>query len=456
MMVAERLSQLRQQRAKEQKQRVSLQDWIPIANPRYMPPKHLKPLTDLIQKAINGEPQRVVVHAPPRFGKTESVLASIVYGLECNPAMTFGFASYNARIALSKSRVARDLAQRMGVKLVKDSLDEWRTEERGGCLAAGIGGGLTGFGLNCAIVDDPLKDRVEAESPHRRQVVHDWFRDVLETRVEPGGSIFVLATRWHPDDLSGRLIREGWPYVCLPALTQAEDGSEVSLWPERWSVADLSEKRERVGPYSWASLFQGSPRPRGGSVFNQPTGYAKLPGQMRVAIGVDLAYTEKTTSDYSALVVMGEWGGLFYVVDVVRAQVRPPGFLEMCKLYRQRFPTARWRWYASGTEAGSASFMRPTIPLEVLPPKGDKFTRSIPLAAGWNAGKVLVPGGTDGEAPPWLEAFLSEVNDFTGVKDPHDDQVDSLAAAYDLLATGGASYQSTKDIAGAGVGRRRY
>lgn len=422
-----------------------------------MQPRHLSPLTSLIERAVNGEQIRAVIHAPPRCAKTETVLHSISWGLSKRPDLTFGYASYNTRIALSKSRVARDLARAAGIELTKDALDEWRTPQRGGCLAAGIGGGLTGFGINVGFIDDPVKDRVEAESAHRRQVIDDWRRDVFETRIEPDGSVFVFMTRWHPDDLSGRLIKEGWPYICLPALTRdQETGEETSLWPERWSVEAFRDKRDRVGPYSWESLFQGQPRPRGGSVFGDPVGFTSMPDYAKTAIGIDLAYTEKSSSDWSVIVVMREWEGTKYVTDVVRAQVRPPQFFEIAKQYRKRYPTARWRWYASGTEQGAASFMRTgpgAIPLEVLSPKGDKFTRAIPYAAGWNAKKVLVP--EDGSDHPWLEEYLSEHADFTGVKDPHDDQVDASVAAFDILnEEGGSKYESFKD-AGVRTGGRR-
>lgn len=460
-----RLSELRSNRPREEAG--SLQQWVPRLSPHYQAPKHLVELTSRIERAVKGEPQRIVCHAPPRHGKTETVLHSISWGLTKDPRLTFGYASYNTDIALSKSRQARDLAtDKAHIALRRNSLREWRTREGGGCMATGIGGGLTGYGLNVAFVDDSVKDRVEAESPRRRERIHDWFRDVLTTRVEPGGSIFVFQTRWHPDDLPGRLIKEGWEYICLSAIS---DGRP--LWPERWSLEEMHARKREVGPYSWESLFQGHPRPRGGTVFGPPSGYQRLPTHARTAIGIDLAYAAKTSSDFSTIVVMHEGvsvDGLsrmrnWYVGDVVHAQVRPPQFLEMCRLYRRNYPQAQWRWYASGTEQGAASFMtnptdgRPPIPVQVLPPRGDKFTRSIPYAAAWNASKVHVPGGsvwkegvdasghplpveTAAEPPEWVEKFLAEHSDFTGVEDDHDDLVDAAVAAFDLLAGGGSSY----------------
>lgn len=455
---------------------------MPRLSPHYTSPSHLSEFTDAVELAIQGEPQQVVVHAPPRHGKTETVLHAISYGLTRNPYLTFGYTSYNTDIALSKSRVARDLAvEKAGVALKRNSLREWRTRQGGGCMATGVGGGLTGHGLNIAFVDDSVKDRVEAESPRRRDRIHDWFRDVLVTRVEPKGSIFVFQTRWHPDDLPGRLIKEGWKYICLSALKTNAAGGLETLWPERWSLADILGKKKDVGAYSFESLFQGAPRPRGGSVFGPPSGYQKLPVLWRVAIGVDLAYAAKTSSDYSTLVVMfegldssGRKTGMHYLADVVHVQLRPPQFLEICKLYRRQYPSAKWRWYASGTEQGAASFMVPAIPIQVLAPRGDKFTRAIGYAAAWNASKVLVPGGStwkegldpqgnpypveSAELPPeWVDKTLAEHSDFTGVDDAHDDIVDAAVAAYDLLAPGGdTSHTSFRDAVAKPPTRRSF
>jgi len=468
---ARMLAELRAQRGPEDPG--ALLDWVPRLTPHYMRPTHLEPLTQRIERALRGERIRVVVHAPPRCAKTETVLHSVSYGLKLDPRTRFGYASYNADIALSKSRDARSIAQRSGVTLARNTLRDWRNSQGGGLLATGIGGGLTGYGLNIAFVDDPLKDRVEAESALRRQRIHDWFREVLTTRMQPGGSIFVFATRWHPDDLSGRLIKQGWEYICLPALRTDEAGNELSLWPEFWTADAFKLTRAEIGAYSWESLYQGQPRPRGGSVFGEVTGYLQLPRLFRPAIGIDLAYAAKSSSDWSCIVVMfeaigadGRRTGEYFVKDVLRVQARAPQFLEMCKLYRQQYPTAPWRWYASGTEAGAADFMLGHIPLQVMPPRGDKFTRSIPYAAAWNARKVRVPGGSEwkqgkglepeaADPPPsWVNPFVSEHADFTGVNDAHDDQVDAGVAAYDLLAGGGSS-EYGDDVVG-GQSRRTF
>lgn len=410
----------------------SLVDWVPWLTPRYLPPEHLRPFLELVERAVAGEEIRAVIHAPPRHSKTESILHAIPWGLKHRPDWTFGYTSYNAAITRSKSRIALDLARQCGIYLETDNLTEWRTPQRGGCLARGIGEGLGGYGLNVAFVDDAVKDRLEAESAHKRETKWDWFQNVLMTRIEPGGSVFVCMTRWHPDDLSGRLLKMGWPYICLPAISVDEAGEEHALWDTRWPLKALRQRRIDVGEYVWASLFQGQPRPRGGAVFGDPWGYSALPDgtlPRRHGIGIDLAFTKKTASDYSALVVIMFCEGYFYVLDVVRTQMRAPEFKEVIRAYRARFPTARIRWIASGTEIGVADFIREAkLPIEVVTAREDKFQRALGYAAAWNAGKVLVP--EDSTTHRWVDDFLVEHAEFTGVNDPKDDQVDAAVAGH--------------------------
>src|SRR5690606_18685649 len=196
-------------------------------------------------------------------------------------------------LANSKSRTARRLAVDAGVSLADDAktVSEWRTPEGGGLLATGVGGPLTGQGITgLGIIDDPLKNRLEAESALMRDRIWEWFTDVSASRLDPGASAIVVATRWHSDDLSGRLIADGWEYVNLPAIN--DDGQ--ALWPERYDLERLREIEKQVGAYTWASLYQGQPVPRGGAVFDGVTTYDALPeGPYRAAVGFDARSEER-------------------------------------------------------------------------------------------------------------------------------------------------------------------
>lgn len=379
---------------------------------------------------MRGQPQFVVCHAPPRMAKTESVLHFIPWVLDKRPDWTIGYVTYADRLARAKSRKAQILAETAGIQLATRAKHEWRTTDGGGVLATSIRGTLIGHGLNIAIVDDPVKNRIDAESSTIQQANNEWFDDVLFSRIEPGGSCFVFMHRWTPKDLAGRLVSEGWDYIKLPAINEKGE----SLWPERWPIAELEKKKKR-STYTWSSIYQGDPKPRGATVFGEPHTYSELPTVYQAGFGVDLSYTAKTSSDWSVVVKMVKAGDKKYVVDVIRKQVRAPKFKKICRRLHRADQSAPWRFYGYGPEVGSADFMNEgprEVPLEIISAPGDKFIRSRAYAEEWNAGNILLP-----KSARWLDDFVAEHSSFTGVNDPEDDQVDAAAACNDVLDGGG-------------------
>lgn len=410
--------------------------YVPKLSPKYMAPVHLEPLLRRFELAVEGVPQRVCCSAPPRFAKTESVLHVPAFALRRKPGLTLSYSTYADRLSRSKSRKARRLVHAEGIETT-GSVNEWRTDEGGGLLAGGVGGPLTGHGVDIGIVDDPIKNRAEAESEVRRAGLVDWMHDVLLTRIEPGGSVFVFMTRWHPDDLIGTLVDEGFEYLNLPAIN--DEGA--SLWPERWPLTELRAKEEAVGEYTWASLYQGQPRPRGSRVFNDVHNYSTLPIVFRVAAGIDSAYSEKKTADFSAYVEMWRHGEYYYVTDAKRVREPMPQFKARLRVVHERNPSMQWRWYVATSELGAAALFgegENGVPVRGEVAKADKFIRAQRYAAAWNAGKVLLP-----QKAPWLEDFVTEHASFTGVNDKRDDLIDAAVAAFDELATDTSSPGST-------------
>lgn len=415
----------------------SLLEFIPRVSPRFDRPEHLRPLAEALERTLR-EPVRLVVSTPPRHGKTETLLHAIAWLLLRQPELTIAYVSYAVEFARSKSRRARLIALSAGVPLADDAarLEEWRTIAGGGVLATGVGGPLTGHGVNLLLVDDPVKNRLEAESPTWRERTWEWFNDVAFTRLEPGASAIVVMTRWHEDDLAGRLLKQSaqrWVELRLPALAEEGDPHRQPgepLWPDRWPAEKLLEIRAQIGEYSWASLYQGRPRPRGGVLFRDVVTYQEPPRDgYRLAIGIDLAYTARTHADYSVAVVLASTAEAAYVLDVIRGQWEAPEFARRLRGLRERYPSAPLAAFASGTEKGALQFFRDLgVPVRELPVQADKFVRAQAVAAAWNEGRVRVP-----ERAPWLAAFLDELLSFTGVHDVHDDQVDALASAWHLL-----------------------
>lgn len=409
-----------------------LQDFIPQTTPEFSSPVHLRPLTDLLERAAQ-EPVRFCFSVPPRHGKSETVLHWFAWLLAQEPRLRLAYVTYGDDFAREQVAKAKRIAQRAGVDLGGIDQAGYFTTTAGGCVrGVSVQGQLTGRGYHVIVVDDPHKSRQEAESATVRKRVIDGFTDDIATRLEPTGtSIIVVHTRWHVSDLIGHLTKErGWEYVNLPAV---DDDGHV-LAPHLWPIERL--RPFMANAYSWASLYQGQPRARGAEVFQSPTTcFLRDVPNGRATIGIDLAYTAKTQADKSVAVVLVEapregadGERTWFVADVVRRQCAAPDFVADLKRLRASWPGARMRWYASGTEKGAADFIvRSGVPIEVLPPKGDKFVRAQPASAAWNDLRIIVPRDA-----PWSADFLDVVTRFTGINDPEDDDVDALAAAYDL------------------------
>ncbi len=412
---------------------VPLLDFIPALSPRFVAPRHLAPMLGLFERIARGEQVRAVVSVPPRHWKTETLLHAVPWLLLEDPAQQIAYCSYAARIAEKKSRRARGLAELAGVPLAADSKSkrDWRTGvDEGGLWATSVDGAITGEGFQLVLLDDLVKGRAQAESATIRDRAHGWLLADVLTRCEPGASMIASGTRWHADDPLGRLIADGWEYVNLPAI----DVNGCALCPERWPIAELERIRDQLGGpdgYEWTALYQGQPRPRGARVFGDVATYSTLPVLEDVTIGIDFAYSTRTSADWSVAVVLGRAGETYYVLNVARLQVEPRVFRDRVRALCETYPSARCAAWVAATERGGVEFFRESgIPINDRTAVADKFSRAITVTAAWNTGKVLVP-----ERAPWLEAFVSEIASFTGVKDRHDDQVDALAAAFDAIGT---------------------
>jgi predicted phage terminase large subunit-like protein len=419
-----------------------LLEFIPNLTPRFQAPTHLAALAELFERSERGAVQ-ACVDCPPRHGKTEMEKHAIARRLLARPETRIGLASYSATFAEKKSREIRELYRRAGGRVASDakSKADWRTGVGdGGLWAGGIEGAWTGEGFDLLVVDDPIKDRARAESGVEREKLWDWHQSVALPRIEPGGSYLVVHTRWTTDDLIARLVHDGWEHVHLQAL----DARGQALWPERYPAEKLQRIREQIGPYVWAGLYQGSPYSRGGQCFAGDVNfYDELPSGLRISVGCDFAYSTKAKSDYSVAVVIGEKEGRYYVIEVVRMQVRAPEFKVALEGLCARYGGVRPIAYVSGVERGTTDFMATEgWRIDARSAVSDKFTRAQPVSAAWTAGKIMLPRQAN-----WLDPFVSEIVSFTGVRDAHDDQVDAFASAFDgvrvdyVVAAQRASFQ---------------
>ena len=287
-------------------------DFVARANPSWVRPDHLEEYASKLERSLTDR-LRVCVSIPPRHGKTETFLHAVSKLLWRMPEAQIGYATYNEALARKKGDRAKTIATRDGHRIDPrwDSKSEWRNREGGALFSAGVGGSWTGTGFNLLFIDDPIKDRVQAESKTYRERAWDWLLDVASTRMQKGGSIFVNMTRWHRDDLVGRCIAQQpdiWTEFNHPAILDEGTEKERSLAPNIWSLEDMKLQRKGMTLYGWSALYLGRPIVRGGALFEGANTFLTLPdvngAGWITAIGIDLAYSGKTKSDHSAYVVM--------------------------------------------------------------------------------------------------------------------------------------------------------
>lgn len=331
--------------ARSELARRRLMDFCRYTDPSYHSARHLRLIADVLERVERGEIRKVIIQVPPRFGKSE--LASVKFPawvLGRHPEWRIIHTSYAASLSNSFSRRTRNLladeryAQIFEARLAEDStsVEHWNLQgARGGLISAGIGGAITGHGANIFLIDDPVKDQAEADSAAQRESIYEWYMAVARTRLEPGASVVLIMTRWHEEDLAGRLIKEqtGWQVVNLPALAEDTDligrAPGESLWPERFPVEDLQALQGELPPRVWSALYCGRPRAKEGHLIKRDwfQWFTELPPSCLRFGGIDTATSLKTSADHMALAdVCRDAAGFLYVDEVLLERMTVRGF----------------------------------------------------------------------------------------------------------------------------------
>ncbi|MDR3449529.1 MAG: terminase family protein [Alphaproteobacteria bacterium] len=252
----------------------------------FSPARHHRLLIRELEAVSDGDVDRLMVLMPP--GSAKSTYVSELFPpwlLSRKPRSTIIAASHTGELAERFGRKVRNRiiehGDLLGFGLASDrkAAGQWETSEGGEYFAAGVGGAVTGRRSDLGIIDDPVKSREEAESPTIREKVWDWYRSDFYTRLKPGAAIVLVMTRWHEEDLGGKLLDEmsnggdQWRVLKLPALANAADdplGRKINepLWPGWEGVEELARKRAAIGERDFGALFQQSPRPAGTSFFD--------------------------------------------------------------------------------------------------------------------------------------------------------------------------------------------
>lgn len=297
---------------------------------------HLGLIDQAFVDIADGLVDRVMLTMPPRHGKSRRAARwGPLWYLRRFPGRRVAIASYGAELAEEHGRWARDAIEQhdgtdgaldlgLRLKATSKAANRWDLEGHGGgMVATGIGGALTGRGMHLGILDDPFKDEADASSPTMRRRAWAWWQSTFLTRLEPGGAVILIQTRWHEDDVAGRLLADAdeasrWRVINLPAVAERDDDPlgrkrGEALWPARYDTAALAETRRRVGGKVWASLYQQRPSPPEGAVWKR-TWFARVrpdqvPALGRVLVSVDPSATEDGSEDACGIVVGGRGAG---------------------------------------------------------------------------------------------------------------------------------------------------
>jgi predicted phage terminase large subunit-like protein len=450
-----------------------LDDYIARVSPELPPPGHMAPLRGLIEKSRREE-VRALISYPPGMAKSTTINHGLAWLIENDPGNLNATTSYGGELAGDNSTAARELVKasdRSSLNHRINRIDQWRTLAGGGLCATGVGGAITGKRVTGLLVcDDLIKGREAAESKTQRDKTWNWFKSDAYSRMTKGASCIVVSTRWHLDDVHGRIMKgetaDMWEVINVPAISDdawiiGEDGERRMagdpLWPQEYPMSKLVEIRLTVGEYDWASLYMGRPIAKGARVFYEPhlfeLGRFAYDGH-RACNVIDPATTESTKADYSAIGTFAMQGfgvqSVMWVLHMQRMQVETPKLCRFALEYQRSSTWGRNLLLCVEAVAGFKAVpqilkdMEPGLNIHPITPRGDKFTRTQPVAAAWNDGRVLVP-----EEAPWdRRAFLGEVNDFTGTGDAHDDMIDVLAHAWNVLYREGPSVIGSRRSSG--------
>lgn len=479
-------------------------------DPGFIIRSHLAYLSDRIAQAVAdveaGEDRRLIVSMPPRHGKSHlgSTYAPL-WLLRKHPDWKLMLLSHSPNLAASWGRQVRriveDKGKHLGISIAPDAkaVTEWETTQKGSVVSRSVGQALAGLGARVMIIDDPVRDAASAASEAFRDAQWTWWQMDASTRLEPPSLVIVIATRWHEDDLIGRLTspehspdtHQDWEQIVIPAIANhrpekgevdvldREPGEPLLSPIVKDDTPDKARKRfatirSTVGAYGWAALYDQKPAPAAGAILSvdwwrfwstnpahvTEDGRVRLLDDDMLARGIvieswDATFKETKDSDY---VVGQRWG-----------RVDANQYLLAQRRDRMSFTKTIAAMKAFGSEGiggdrvirrliedkanGPAILdtLRDELPgLKPINPRGSKEARARAVAPLVESGNVYLP---DPRMPgfEWVRDFMSEARDFpTG---SHDDQIDAFTQAADDLRTAGAV--TMRVPAGSAGGRRR-
>jgi predicted phage terminase large subunit-like protein len=427
-------------------------------------------IIDHIEAVSRGDIEQLMIFCPPRHGKSEILSNHFpAWHLGRNPSEKIILASYGLALAQRGTYNSRnrfeDPRWPFDAILASDSKasELWRTSVGGECLAAGVGSAITGFGADILIIDDPFQGRKQADSKTIREDTWNWYQDDAATRLMPGGRTILCQTRWHEDDLAGRLLNADqglneWTVLSLPAIAEANDpaGREIGteLDPVRFPLEMLQRIKRRRGPRAWNSLYMQRPGSIAGNMFKKNWWQYYNPETLRrqglraEIIAVDPAIGGGADNDYSAITVWGQLDGHIYLIDIWAEKVP---YVELRPQLEAMYATHKaplliedvgpgkilLQQIRQSSHAGRGMGAIPAIPWKLNSVNASlgetsgqmlkKRVRAEAITAAVEGGLVHLPIGH-----PQLDLFVDQMTDFPTGR--HDDLVDTAVMGVHRLS----------------------
>lgn len=477
-------SEIIQELLRRKKATESLIEFTKFTKPDYQVNWHHRLICDEIDNLLNREYELLIVSTPPRFGKSEIVSRRLpAYKLGKDPDSSIIACSYSAdlssRMNRDTQRIIDDPRYSMIFPETRLNSSNVRTTAQGSYLrnsdifeivnykgvyrSCGVGGGITGMGFSgIGIIDDPIKNREDAESITIRDKTYEWYTDVFLTRREDNAPILLTATRWNEDDLIGRIIDKSESelgtdkcrIITLPALSEEEiseydirTAPNQSLWIDKFPEPVLFKIKNTVPVYTWLSLYQQRPSAVSGNlvkkedfkyctlsdgILDLKDGKQFVLSQCKIFQTCDPAASLKTSADYFTL---GTWVQTpqndLALIDLIHTRLETP---DQVQLFKQQY--IKWRSYTSNLVQYVATrglgiglfqtLKKEGLPVSEIQEDTDKVSRFIPMATRIAAGTVYFL-----ERLPGLNDYEAELLGFPNAA--HDDLVDMTSLAGSVL-----------------------
>ena len=438
--------------------RQSFMTFVKKVWPHFIEGAHHKRMAAAFERVARGECKRLIINMPPRHTKSEFASYLLpAWFLGNFPEKKIIQTSHTAELAVGFGRKVRNLVDSdvfaetfPGVGLQADSkaAGRWNTNHRGDYFAIGVGGAVTGKGADILIIDDPHSEQeaaLAATSPEIYDKVYEWYTSGPRQRLQPGGSIVIVMTRWSQRDLTGQVLKadaqrggEGWEVIEFPAILP----SGKPLWPSFWSLAELEALREELPNGKWQAQYQQNPVGNESAIIKRDWWQwweeDNPPECEYILQAWDTAFEKNNRADYSAGTT---WGVFTHHKDNQK-------YLILLNTYKKRveFPDLKrdvlreYNEYEPDTlivekKASGAPLIYDLramgIPVsEYTPSKGqDKFARLNSVSDIIASGKVWVP------RTRWAEELVDEIASFPSGE--HDDLVDSTTLALMRFRQGG-------------------